>query len=110
MARFYTGFRRDAARLLSAVDVAVLPSYREAQGLAILEAMALRRPVVATLDTGCGEHPWLDGVVRTDVKLGTQPIGYVDDAGVIPWRSSPHLGTRLRPPADHPRCRTEECA
>ena len=32
-----------------------------------------RRPVVATLDTGCGEHPWLDGVVRTDVKLGTQP-------------------------------------
>ena len=38
-----------------------------------------RRPVVATLDTGCGEHPWLDGVVRTDVKLGSQPIGYVDD-------------------------------
>jgi subtilisin family serine protease len=35
---------------------------------------------VATLDTGCGEHPWLDAVVRTDVKLGTQPIGYVDDA------------------------------
>ena len=26
----------------------MLPSYREAQGLAILEAMALRRPVVAT--------------------------------------------------------------
>ena len=39
-----------------------------------------RRPVVATLDTGCGEHPWLDAVVRTDVKLGTDPIGYVDDA------------------------------
>jgi subtilisin family serine protease len=34
---------------------------------------------VATLDTGCGEHPWLDGVVRTDVGLGTQAIGYVDD-------------------------------
>ena len=34
---------------------------------------------MATLDTGCGEHPWLDGVVRTDVKLGSQPIGYVDD-------------------------------
>ena len=34
---------------------------------------------MATLDTGCGEHPWLDGVVRTDVKLGSEPIGYVDD-------------------------------
>jgi subtilisin family serine protease len=39
-----------------------------------------RRPVVATLDTGCGLHPWLSGVVRTDVTLGTDPIGYVDPA------------------------------
>jgi subtilisin family serine protease len=39
-----------------------------------------RRPVVATLDTGCGVHPWLSGVVRTDVTLGTDPIGYVDPA------------------------------
>ena len=37
-----------------------------------------RRPVVATLDTGCGAHPWLSGAVRTDVR-GTDPIGYVDD-------------------------------
>jgi len=28
----------------AALDVAVLPSYREAQGLVILEAMALARP------------------------------------------------------------------
>ncbi len=32
-----------------------------------------RRPVVATLDTGCGEHPWLDGVVRTDVEARHRP-------------------------------------
>jgi subtilisin family serine protease len=38
-----------------------------------------RRPVVATLDTGCGTHPWLAGAVRTDVTLGADPIGYVDD-------------------------------
>ena len=38
-----------------------------------------RRPVVATLDTGCGEHPWLTDVVRTDVTLGSDPIGYVDE-------------------------------
>ena len=28
-----------------------------------------RRPVVAVLDTGCGEHPWLTGVVTRDVEL-----------------------------------------
>ena len=34
--------------MTAALDVAVLPSYREAQGLSILEAMALSRPVVAS--------------------------------------------------------------
>jgi hypothetical protein len=38
-----------------------------------------RRPVVAILDTGCGQHPWLDSVVRTDVKVAGRPIGYTDD-------------------------------
>jgi len=44
----FTGLRDDVPNVTAALDVAVLPSYREAQGLAILEAMALRRPVVAT--------------------------------------------------------------
>jgi glycosyltransferase involved in cell wall biosynthesis len=35
--------------------VSVLPSYREAQGLAILEALALRRPVVASAVGGVTE-------------------------------------------------------
>jgi subtilisin family serine protease len=34
---------------------------------------------VATLDTGCGEHAWLDGVVTRGPKLDDEPIGYVDD-------------------------------
>jgi hypothetical protein len=34
--------------------------------------------VVAILDTGCGPHPWLDGIVRTDVTLDGEPIGYTD--------------------------------
>jgi subtilisin family serine protease len=38
-----------------------------------------RRPVVAVLDTGCGSHPWLTDVVREDVSLDAEPIGYVDD-------------------------------
>jgi glycosyltransferase involved in cell wall biosynthesis len=44
----FTGRRDDMPAVTAALDVAVLPSYREAQGLTILEAMALARPVVAT--------------------------------------------------------------
>ncbi|MGZ6344655.1 MAG: glycosyltransferase family 4 protein [Candidatus Limnocylindrales bacterium] len=44
----FTGRRDDVPSVTAALDVAVLPSYREALGLAILEAMALGRPVVAT--------------------------------------------------------------
>jgi subtilisin family serine protease len=35
---------------------------------------------VATLDTGCGKHQWLDHVVRHDIGLDGHAIGYVDDA------------------------------
>jgi glycosyltransferase involved in cell wall biosynthesis len=51
----FTGLRDDVPAVTAALDVAVLPSYREAQGLAILEAMALRRPVVATSVGGVPE-------------------------------------------------------
>jgi glycosyltransferase involved in cell wall biosynthesis len=44
----FTGRREDVPAVTAALDVAVLPSYREAQGLVILEAMALSRPVVAS--------------------------------------------------------------
>ena len=44
----FTGRRDDVPAVTAAFDVAVLPSYREAQGLSILEAMALSRPVVAS--------------------------------------------------------------
>jgi len=44
----FTGRRDDVPAVTAALDVAVLPSYREAQGLSILEALALARPVVAS--------------------------------------------------------------
>jgi glycosyltransferase involved in cell wall biosynthesis len=44
----FTGRRDDIPAVTAGLDVAVLPSWREAQGLSILEAMALSRPVVAS--------------------------------------------------------------
>jgi subtilisin family serine protease len=52
-----------------------------------------RRPVVAILDTGCGEHPWLDGIVQEGIELDGAAIGrdtattdpevYFDQAGPL---------------------------
>lgn len=51
----FTGLRTDIPELLSAMDVFVLPSYREGMPLVVLEAMAMARPVVATSIRGCRE-------------------------------------------------------
>lgn len=44
----FTGVRDDIPRLLEAMDVATLPSEVEACSMAIIEAMAMGKPVVAT--------------------------------------------------------------
>lgn len=45
----FVGFRKDVPRLLAAMDVVVLPClYPEAFGLALAEAMAMEKPVVAS--------------------------------------------------------------
>lgn len=51
----FTGVRTDVARLMQAVDVVTLPSRSETFGMAVLEAMALGKPVVATRAGGLPE-------------------------------------------------------
>jgi glycosyltransferase involved in cell wall biosynthesis len=48
----FTGYRDDVAMLLKAIDVIAMPSRWEGLPLALLEAMACRKPIVATRVTG----------------------------------------------------------
>lgn len=58
----FTGFRRDAAAVMAALDIVVVPSEAEPFGRVIIEAMAAGKPVIASdsgavpevLSRGCG--------------------------------------------------------
>ncbi|MGZ3678285.1 MAG: glycosyltransferase family 4 protein [Ktedonobacterales bacterium] len=47
----FTGFRSDVASILAASDIYAMPSFEEPFGMVYLEAMAMKKPVVA-LDNG----------------------------------------------------------
>ena len=51
----YLGFRRDVPRLVKSCDFLVLPSHTDAFPLAVLEAMAAGKPVIATASGGAAE-------------------------------------------------------
>lgn len=87
----FTGRREDVAAVTADLDVAVLPSLREAQGISLLEAMARRRPVVASAVGGIPE-------VVTDGADGLLvPSGDPDAlaAAVIRLLADPALRRRL---------------
>jgi glycosyltransferase involved in cell wall biosynthesis len=51
----FTGYRRDVPRLMGAGDIYAMPSFEEPFGMVFLEAMALRKPVVALANGGTQE-------------------------------------------------------
>ncbi|MBI4531145.1 MAG: glycosyltransferase, partial [Candidatus Latescibacteria bacterium] len=65
----FTGYRPDAARLMHALDLFVLPSWSEGLPVTILEAMASGKPVIATSVGGTPEVV-VDGETGTLVPPG----------------------------------------
>ncbi|MEK6764604.1 MAG: glycosyltransferase family 4 protein [Planctomycetota bacterium] len=65
----FTGFRRDIPQLLASMDVVVLPSGIDACSRVLFEAMAMRKPLVATNAGGTPEIVQ-DGITGLLVKPG----------------------------------------
>jgi glycosyltransferase involved in cell wall biosynthesis len=80
--------RNEAARIIRDTDVFIMPSLRECGGTAILEAMALGKPVIATkwggpadyVDASCGilvdpasKADFVDGLAEAIVRLARSP-------------------------------------
>lgn len=51
----FTGYEPRAKEIIAALDVLVLPSYRETFGRTLLEAMSVKTPVIATRSGGIPE-------------------------------------------------------
>lgn len=94
----FTGLRDDVPNVTAALDVAVMPSYREAQGLAILEAMALRRPVVAT---EVGGVPEMIESGRTGLLVPPRDAHALADAIVLLLTDHPLADTLARAGHDY---------
>ena len=56
-------FTDDVPRLMSALDIFILPSFAETYGLVVIEAMAMEKPIIATNAGGVPE-------ILTDGKTG----------------------------------------
>jgi glycosyltransferase involved in cell wall biosynthesis len=85
----YVGRLDDVRPAIAASSVFVLPSYREGTPRAVLEAMAMGRPIVTADAPGCretvrhGVNGYLVPVRDADALAGAM-ARFVDDPGLIP--------------------------
>jgi glycosyltransferase involved in cell wall biosynthesis len=89
----FAGFRRDAARTLSAFDLCVFPSLWEGTPLTAFETLAIGKPIVATDADGL-----LD--ILTDGE----------DAVIVPKRNGEALAAKIIWAIDHPEERARLAA
>jgi glycosyltransferase involved in cell wall biosynthesis len=82
----FLGVRQDIPEILCALDVVVMPSVSEGFPYVLLEALAMKRPVVASHVNGVGEI------------IATGQEGYL-----VPPRSPGPLGEAIRRVAAQPR-------
>jgi glycosyltransferase involved in cell wall biosynthesis len=68
----FTGYQKDSAPYFAAMDLFVMPSYREGFGLTNIEAAAMQLPVVSTLIPGCIDSV-MDGFTGTLVPARNAP-------------------------------------
>lgn len=87
----FTGMRTDVARLMQAVDIVALPSRSETFGMAILEAMALGKPVVATRVGGLPELV-RDGETGLLVDFDATPLAHALSQLLTSAELRSHLG------------------
>lgn len=82
------GSRSDIPFLLSGADIFVLPSYREGLPRSIIEAMAMKKPVIATNIRGCREEVFegINGYLcepRNSLDLAEKMMKYIDNTEFI---------------------------
>lgn len=82
----FTGLRDDVERMYAAMDIFVLPSYNEGLPTALVEAMAMATPVIATTIGGILEmiNDGIDGILippKDHAALADAIVRYIDDAG-----------------------------
>ncbi len=80
----FTGFIEEVPKVMSALDLFVLPSHREGMPRTIIEAMASGKPVIATNIRGCREEvvPGLNGLlvpVNDPASLAVAIISLLSD-------------------------------
>jgi glycosyltransferase involved in cell wall biosynthesis len=92
----FLGERRDVPELLSALDIALVPSWEEPFGRSVIEAMAMERPVIATSVGGPAEivEHGVTGLLASPRSPADWSESVIRLLADIPLRSA--LGTRAR--------------